>query len=188
MKALSTWMYRVFNTRVMIIAIVIFVLFTAIALPMASKYAAARTGTDTSPDTSLIYSSDDLYSMAEDYGAEGRRAYVVMRFTFDLFWPIIYLFFMASVTTRLFSIFRENSKLRLLNLLPFMGTLFDYLENVFAAIVIGRFPLETPVAAKITPIFTVTKWILLGLGFILILILIVYRLYKWTKVRAHLNR
>ena len=120
------------------------------------------TGAAVSPDTSFIYSAGDLYTMAEAYGEIGRSYYVYQRFTFDLAWPAVYLLFYVTVITSLFQGLPGGHLLRLVNLLPFGGALFDLLENSSAALVMYRYPRLSPVAANLAPLFTAAKWILIG--------------------------
>ena len=179
MKKLSNWLYSICSTKLVIISIIIFIIFMVGVLPIVSNYTAKITGGSESPDTSIIYKADDLYKMAHDYGVMGRKAYIVLRFTFDLLWPLAYLFFMVAVISKLLSwAVAENSKLRYLNLLPFLGALFDYLENIGASIVVGRYPLKTAVIAELTPIMTLLKWIFISGGFIVLIALLLYHGYK----------
>jgi len=173
-----------FSIKVMIVFIVIMILFVVFVLPAASAYSEHKGGTTRSPDTSFFYTADDLYNMADAYGNQGRNAYLLMRFTFDLAWPIVYLFFMLAVLVNLLRGFDE----KLCNLLyvPVIGTLFDYLENIFAAITIGRFPKKTPIIADLTPIFTMIKWVMLGLAFILMVIFLIIKIIKLFKKKKQL--
>ena len=66
------------------VAVIIFLLFTVLVLPNQTR--SASTGEDIgSPDLSIYYSADDLYRMAEAYGADGRLEYIRVRFTFDVY-------------------------------------------------------------------------------------------------------
>ena len=122
-------------------------------LPAASSYSEEMSGSTSSPDMSFFYSADDIYDMAQSYGIDGRKSYIFMRFTFDLVWPIVYLAFMLSVLVSLLKGISDNPKLKNLIYVPLLGAVFDYLENISAAITIARFPLKTPVIAELTPIF-----------------------------------
>ena len=176
MKKLSAFIYNKTTTKIMIIAIIIFIVFTATLLPQVSKYTARVVG-EASPDTSLVYSAQDLYDMAESYGEDGRRVYITLRFTFDLVWPFVYLFFMVTVLTRLLY---DSKKpwVKYLHLLPLLGGLFDFLENIGASIVMGVYPSEILFVASATPIFTLIKWSLLGVSFLLIAVTSVIRIIK----------
>jgi hypothetical protein len=85
--------------------------------------------------------TDDLYRMAEAYGEEGRRAYIRVRFTFDLIWPLVYLLFSATTTSWVFGkAFPPDSLWQRASLVPLLGTLFDYLENLSTSLVMLPLP------------------------------------------------
>jgi hypothetical protein len=151
-------------------ALVIFLLFSALVLPQQATKAEQETGGADSPDTSLFYSSDDLYRMAESYGNEGRKAYVRARFTFDLIWPLVYTLFLATAISWVFGkAFAPDSRWQLANLAPLLGASFDYLENLSTSLVMLRYPTQTPVVDLLAPGFTALKWSLLGASFLLLL-------------------
>lgn len=159
---LSAWCYRAVTPLILLFALILFALFMALVLPSMSGRLADLTGVAVSPDTSFIYSSKDLYAMAEAYGETGRSYYVYQRFTFDLVWPTVYLLFYVAVITSLFRVLHGEHLFRLFNLLPFGAALFDLLENISAAFVMYRYPRESPVAANLAPLFTFAKWALIG--------------------------
>ena len=170
MKKFSEWFYQVSKGWVTLIALVIFLAFTAIVLPQEASKAEARTGSSTSPDTSLFYSPKDLYEMADSYGKQGRKAYVRARFTFDLIFPLVYTFFLVtSISWLMGRIIPPHSTWRIVNLFPVLGMLFDYLENISTSLVMGQYPTETPVVAFLAPIFTFVKWIFVGGSFPLLI-------------------
>ncbi len=162
LKGLSLWTYQQASPKVFILAAVVFIFFMAVVLPRVSESTKAMTGTGESLDTSLFYSAEDIYRMAEEYGEEGRTYYIKSRFTFDIAWPLAYLLFLASSLSLAFRSFPAGSAWRLLNLLPFGGVLFDFLENGGAAILMYRYPIATPGIAEVTPIFTFMKWMFIG--------------------------
>lgn len=166
--ALSKYLLRLSEKRVVVILSTILFLLTIAAMPFIQE-AASRMSTDRSPDMSFRYSVEDLYEMAESYGAEGRREYIVMRFTFDLVFPLIYGAFLVSVLGWLY---RTRSWVRWSGkvvLLPFMGLLFDYLENISTSIVMWRYPERIYLVGLLATIFTPVKWVLLSLSFLALL-------------------
>lgn len=180
-KRLSDWLYGISTGRLTLAALVIFLLFTALVLPAQSSSAESDAG---SPDTSLVYSPADLYTMAEAYGAGGRQAYIRARFTFDLVWPLVYLFFLATSVSWVFNrAFPPASRWRIANLAPPLGALFDYLENVSTALVMGRYPAETPVVDLLAPAFTFVKWVFVGGSFVLLLAGVAVALWRWIAGR-----
>lgn len=95
-KKISNWLYRFSHGWVALAAVIIFLLFGALVLPEQSTKAEALSAGSGTPDTSLFYSPDELYGVAEAYSAEGRAAYVRARFTFDLVFPLVFTFFLVT--------------------------------------------------------------------------------------------
>ena len=182
--SISNWLHRVSTTWVALAALAIFLAFSALVLPAQSAGAETYAGDAQSPDTSLFYSANDLYEAAEAYGEEGRAAYVRSRFTFDLIWPLVYALFLGTaiswISTRVLT---PDSRWRLANLLPILGALFDYLENISTSIVMLRYPAHTPLVDALAPILTLTKWVLIGGSFALLFAAALLGLWHW--IRGH---
>ena len=177
---------KILHTRstgpVTLIALVIFLLFTALVLPQQAADAEANAGGAASPDTSLVYTPAELYAMAEAYGPEGRAAYIRARFTFDLVWPLVYAAFLATAISWLSRrAFPAGSPGLWANLVPVIGALLDYLENIAAALVVGRYPARTPIVDLLAPAFTFLKWIFVGGSFAVLLLVLVAAL--WHRLR-----
>lgn len=167
---LSNGFKRFSRGWVALLALVIFSLFTALVLPAQSSQAEATSGEAGSPDTSLFYTPGELNNMAEAYGPQGRAAYVRARFTFDLIWPLVYTFFLVTSISWIYGrAFAHGSPLQLANLVPVLGLLFDYLENIATSLVMLRYPDPTPFFAWLAPVFTFLKWIFIGGSFIVLL-------------------
>ena len=148
-------------------ALVVFVVFTAVALPGQAAQSEARMGGARQPDTSLFYTAAALYDMAEAFGAAGRQAYIQARFTFDVVWPLIYgVFLVAAIGWLAGHAFRPGSPWRRLNLVPVLGVLFDYLENLSTSLVMARYPAQTPVVDALAGPFTLVKWAFVGGSFV----------------------
>lgn len=170
LRNLSFNSYRLLNWRMLIPAILIFILFLVLVLPQVAEYSRAVLGSDRSPDTSFIYSTEDLYAMAQGYGTDGRSYYIKLRYTFDLVWPLVYLFFLVTCLTMVFKSLEIRGSWKMVNLLPFGAVIFDLLENTATSIVMYRYPLRTPVFAELAPIFTFLKWSLIGASFIALVV------------------
>jgi len=179
---LSSWLYRVSGAPILLVAILVFVAFMVLVLPNMAGQLGEITGVDVSPDTSFIYSSTDLYEMAEAYGEEGRAYYIYSRFTFDVAWPLAYVFFLAVTTSYLYRNHSPGKSWKLVNLLPLVGGIFDFLENSAASLVMYRYPLETPVVATLAPVFTFIKWVLIVLSFAVLIIGLLLKVKNFIKV------
>jgi hypothetical protein len=180
-KQISDWLRGVSTGWVALGALLLCLLFIALVLPQQATRAAQATGSSESPDTSFFYSAADLYRLAEAYGASGRQAYIRARFTFDLVWPLVYTFALVTGLSWLFArAFPPASLWQRANLLPLLGALFDYLENLAAALVMARYPEPTPLAATLAPFFTAAKWSLLAASFLLLFVGIVVA--AWSRL------
>ena len=177
---ISGWMSRKSTSLVTVLTLILFLVFTVTILPIQSEQAKARSG-DASPDMSFFITVDELYGIAESYGGDGRLAYVWARFTFDLVWPIVYTLFLASGISWLYSrSFAEGSMVQRANLVPVIGMVLDYVENVAASIVMLRYPERTPIVDLVTVIVTPLKWVFVGGGFIVLLL----GLLKYGSMKA----
>jgi hypothetical protein len=183
MIRLSNFFYRLSTGRVALAAFLGFLLFAGTVLPQQARKADVYSNGAGSPDTSRMYSAEELYQLAEAYGAQGRAEYVYARFTFDLIFPAVYLLFLVtSLSWSLAQVFAESNRLRLLNLFPVFGWAFDMLENISAALVFQRFPNPTPIVANLAGMFTFIKWVFVY-GSFLILVLACFAAL-WIYIRS----
>lgn len=179
---LSSWLRRISTGWVALAGLLIFLLFSALVLPDQSQKAEKISGEAGSPDTSFFYAPTDLARMAEAYGEQGRQAYVRARFTFDLIFPLVYTFFLITSISWVFGKgFPASSRWQLANLVPLLGMLCDYLENITASLVMLRYPDSAGIAATLAPVFTILKWSFIGLSFGLLVIGILAGL--WKRIR-----
>jgi len=175
---ISNWLYRVVNGWISLLALLIFIAFTILVLPRQAEKADTFSSDAGSPDMSLFYSPPHLYQMAEDYGEQGRQAYIQQRFTFDIVWPLVYAFFLCTAITWLYGRgFAHSSAWRRANIIPLIAISFDFLENLSTSLVMLRYPQPTPVIDWLAPVFTLLKWIFVSGSFILLLIGVV--VYVW---------
>jgi hypothetical protein len=184
-KRISDLLRRVSTGWVALLALLIFLLFSALVLPQQATKAEQETGSSDSPDTSFFYSPSDLYRMAEEYGERGRKAYVEARFTFDLVWPLVYTLFLTTSISWVFSrAFGSDSRWQRANLAPLLGALFDYLENLSTSLVMLRYPEQTAVVDALAPVFTALKWLFLGVSFLLLFGGVVVAIWRWIAARG----
>ena len=168
MKKLS-W-YHLFIPFLGFLGFIIFV------LPKEAEMNAAL-GLDQSPDTSIFYTKDQLYQLAESYGEEGRAFYVNQRYTFDLIWPLAYgLFLVTAIAYGSQKI--KKPLFRQAYWLPVGAVFIDYLENTMTAIVMHRYPKETIILSDLAGIVTALKWLTLTLAFVTLVVMIIIAIYQ----------
>lgn len=177
---LSAWLYRRSTGWVALAAAALFVLFLGLVLPSQAAQSRQSTGVDESPDSSYVYSRDDLYRLAEQYGAEGRAAYIRARFTFDVIWPLVYTGFLSTALSWVYGrAFAAGSPWRYANLSPVLGALFDYGENLATSLVMARYPARTPVVDLLAPVLTLVKWLFVNGSFLLLAVGVAVGLWRW---------
>jgi len=179
---LSNWLYKVSSGWVTLGALVIFILFSVLVLPDQSANSQFQGGDSGSPDLSIYYSAAELYEMAEAYGDQGREAYIRARFTFDLIWPLVYTFFLATTISWVFkrSISSQNPWQRV-NLIPVLGMTCDYLENISTSLVIYRYPAQTIIIEWLAGVFTTMKWLSIGVSFVVLAVGIIIAIWQWIR-------
>lgn len=171
MSRLAAWLEAKTTGRLALVALLLFVVFTAVVLPRQAGEAEQASGSSASPDTSLFYTTEQLYDWAEAYGAAGRAGYIRARLTFDVVWPLVYTLFLTTALSWLMARgFAAGSAWRRANLAPLLGMLFDFLENGATSLVMARYPAETPVVAELAGVLTLVKWLFVGGSFGLLLV------------------
>jgi hypothetical protein len=183
---LSDWLSKISTGWVALSGVLIFLLFSVLVLPRQSPQTENDLSEVGSPDLSFYYSADDLYRMADAYGETGRTAYIQARFTFDVIWPIVYTLFLSTSISWVYARSIEpESRLQRANLVPVLGMLCDYLENVSTSLVMWRYPAQTPVIDWLAPVFTALKWILISGSFLLLLGGLVVGTVRWFIKRKN---
>lgn len=183
MQRLSQYFYSKASFWAFLLSFALFVVFMILVLPSEASSSDQVIGSVPSPDTSFYYSKAELYQMAEAYGQEGRYYYVDSRITFDILWPLVYTFFLINAISWIFNkTILEESKLRLLNLVPLIGILFDYLENITNMVVMFRYPQPTDILASLAGVITSLKWVFVGGSFLIL----VFGVVLWAGVKTNI--
>ncbi len=164
--------------RWVIVASLGFILFVSFVLPWFSAYSTKMIGDLDSPDSSFFYTAKELYAMAESYGENGRITYILLRWSFDVVWPVVYTTFLVLWTMKLASYIKECYWVEFLYLLPVIAMVLDFIENIGATIVMVRYPSLSGVIAVLTPMATMFKWVTISASFGLIIILVLILAYQ----------
>lgn len=187
MRAFSAWVGRVSTGWAALAGVLVFAVFMAWVLPWQAERAEAYSAGVGSVDTSFWYTAEDVYTIAEAYGEAGRRAYVTARLTFDVIFPLGYTFFLATALSWIFRrAFPSESWVQLANLAPFLGMVFDFLENLTISFIMVQFPRRLMGLAALMPWLTLLKWIFVNGSFVLLFVglggWLVKKLRKATKL------
>jgi len=160
------------TTKQVIIITTIFILFTSFVLPFVSEFTTKIIGVSESPDTSFSFNTTHIIDLVSSYGKEGRRFYVIIRWTFDVIWPIIYTLFLASSIAYLSR--RSNCKFEYKPLyFVLLGVIFDLLENINATIIMISYPKEAIFFIYLLLLSSILKWVFIGFSFIILIVLLI---------------
>lgn len=139
----------------MILLGIVFILFMIIVLPMMSELLFNVTNSNMSPDTSMSFDINGYYNMLEMYGAQGRKYYIVQRWTFDVLWPLVYGLFFVSLILYLSD--RLHASRRYF-VIPLLGVVFDFIENIIASITMGIYPNRVDFLYYLLRVTSMFKW------------------------------
>ena len=181
MYKISRWINKKASTRLLMIFVVALFLYVVLVLPAENKRALSDFGGIT-PDTSFFYRANDLLTMAEIYGEDGRAQYGISRLRFDVLFPFLYALALSlSLSWLLKRLMKKESKWCFFNLFPILAAIFDLLENLFATIVFSMYPNMTGWLLWLTSAFSLCKWIVLGISFLILFDLFVLFLVQKLK-------
>ena len=182
LNQLSIWFHKISKWWVMLLTLAVMVFFMIAVLPGQAESASQNAGDSISPDTSFFYAPQELLQAAEEYGEEGRQAYILARWTFDLAFPLIYVSYLVAGISWFYQKVKNPPRwISLTNLLPAGAGLFDYLENTGASLVMGLYPGQVPGLALATAILSAIKWLLISGSFLAYFALAAAALFQWTR-------
>lgn len=143
-----------------------FVFFLVLSFVLPNVAAASESnGLTESIDTNFAFSPALLVDILSSYGEAGRAYYIAQRWTFDLYYPLVYGVPISLSLNRL--IFQP--KYRRLAWMGMIASSFDYLENIVFTIAAFTFPTSTIVWTTIGVMLSIAKWSALGGGFLLVI-------------------
>ncbi len=125
------------------------------------------------------YNAEYAKNLFDNLGAIGREAYLFRQIPVDMIYPLLFAVTYSLLLTFLFKkSFNPKSKINGLSLIPIVGGLFDYLENVGIIIMLSIYPIFSESLANITNVFSVLKSIFITLFFVLLVVGIVGLIVK----------
>lgn len=128
-------------------------------------------------DLTFGYSFEEINLFFEQIGSEGILLYQKISFV-DMFYPVFYGLFIMS----LISFFaKENSKFLLLNVLPVIMILLDFIENISIGKLCANYPNINSEMVTLTSSLTLSKWFFVGLSIVSVLFLLSRSLFLKTK-------
>lgn len=137
-------------------------------IPRVESFAPGIALFDLSPSG---YSYQHAISLLEALGKTGRNTYLFQQLPTDFIYPGL---FAISYTLLLFWLFgksiKANSIMFYLAMVPILGGLFDYLENIFIILMIRSFPDLSQALVVMASTATILKSIFTSVFFLLLLV------------------
>jgi hypothetical protein len=132
-------------------------------------------------DTRLYYTYGDVATLFGALGAEGLMLYTYQKIV-DMVFPLGYGFALAMLQIIMNRrAFPEHHVARHLAILPIVGMLFDYVENILIWSQIVTYPaLSAPVIA-LASVATILKWSFLGLSITCVVVVAIVGLTSRRK-------
>jgi len=179
LERLANRLDKISNTRNLILTIITSVLVVAVMGYLTQTLVYDVYGEANMPDTNFGYGYDDLKDAFDTLGMEGLQVWSQVHLL-DLLFPLGYSFALViGITMELNSLYPDDKRLRVISIVPLFAAMADYLENAIIASQIAVYPNLSPAIVAIASLVTITKWVLLGFGFGIVLLL----LFVWIGKR-----
>lgn len=182
LKELHFWLNRYASARLLVLLLMILIplllALNFVDLPFSIPRIKALSGGVSILDLEFYYSVDTAYRHLTAYGPEGRRLYAWGLLTVDMVLPALMFLTLAVALTLTGRRQAGKSWLPLLNLLPLIVMVSDYLENAAILTMLGNYPHQLIIVGTLSGIFTLSKQVSTLACLALIL---------WGNVRAWWN-
>jgi hypothetical protein len=93
---------------------------------------------------------------------------------------VIVMFLQSLIITFLLEKAHFSESFKILNMLPFVRSLMDIIENCFILGFIFNYPVRVPALVRISSVFTNLKWVTYGLIIALLILLLLIIMFKAT--------
>lgn len=173
-------LYNKVTKKEVVISTIVFLVFTGLVLPFVTTYTTGVIGVAKSPDTSFSFNLITLYNLVDSYGQEGRRFYIIIRWTFDSVWPLVYTTFLLLSISFFSKEVKYKHGIKLL-FFPLLAFLFDILENINATIVMSVYPTKIDAFGYLLFTSSILKWLAVYGSFVTVVILVLVLFVKGFK-------
>lgn len=161
------------------LTITVFLIMLFYSIPAVEHFAAGNKIFDLLP---AGYSYDYAMLLLTALGSEGRAVYLNLQLPLDFIYPGL---FAISYTLLLVWVFKKGfpiqSKIFYFSIIPALGGLFDYLENICILNMLNTFPHISPSLVSLSSIFTILKS---GISTVFFLLFFIGLFYAFKNTRS----
>lgn len=170
MQKISQFFYRISSWKSLVICLAIYTFFPGYFLKNAEAKINELAGKEVGiVDLTIGFNPQQTLNMVAAYGDEARAYYAQVEMTIDVIYPIVYAVLFSIILSLLF----KNTNYPMVNLLPFLTVILDYIENANTVTLLYTFPQQSMTFAVLCEIFKLSKWLSLGV----IVVCILYGFY-----------
>jgi hypothetical protein len=131
------------------------------------------------------YSPQRAFDILDNQGKEGREVYQVAELSADIVYPFIYSILFSSIL--FFFVKKANlieKPYEKVIFLPFLTLILDWVENAFIVSILMNYDTRPTILVQIAGVFTVLKWLSLGLVLLSFLGLLGVTLRKMKRYKV----
>jgi hypothetical protein len=175
-QKISEFFYQKASNKNIIITAISYLLLGILIMPRLTPLIEQNSGLSIL-DLRFGYSSKSATELFEKIGPIGCSNYLKFTATADMAYPLVYGLFLSLFISYLFEkAFRKTYEFRMLNLLPLLIVVADYVENFSIIILLNQHPILSENLVKIASNATLIKW-----GAVVFSILVVFiGLFGWS--------
>jgi hypothetical protein len=107
------------------------------------------------------YNQVQVYDLLGSIGTAGRGIYIHL-LGLDYIFAVVFMLLQSLMITSLMNRAGVNGRTRLLNLLPFLRSGLDILENCLLLVLIFNYPVKFPILVGAASTVTMLKWVVYG--------------------------
>ncbi|MEH6449425.1 MAG: hypothetical protein V7765_12195 [Oleispira sp.] len=147
---------------------IVYLSMIAYSIPAVTAFAPELPLFDMSPTGYTFAYANELLSTL---GAEGRHLYLTTQLPLDCIYPGLFSLSYSLLLIWLFrKTFKADSKVYYVAVVPFLGGIFDYIENLFIIKMINSFPNLQAETVEMANAFTILKSSFVTIFFVLLLV------------------
>jgi len=162
-----------------ILANSIYAIMVAVTIPKTAQFADGMKILDMMPGG---YDFDYVYSLFNTLGEAGRNTYRNTQIPFDMVYPALFaLSFSLLLAFFLKKLNRQNTWLIYVCILPFIGGIADYAENIGIIFMLNRHPAFTVQTVELVCTFSIIKSSATTIYFLILLVVILWFAINWLQ-------
>lgn len=157
---ISEGMQRFANRKYMIPLAVVFIIILVLMeiSPISSSRLEQISGGRGMLDMQFGYSPAQTYTLLNDLGLEGRQVYTGL-LGLDFAFAVVFMLLQSLLFTNLLNRVGASPALKLINLLPFVRSALDMLENICLLALLFNHPNQLQGLVGLASTITMLKWI-----------------------------